>query len=84
MEITAQGLGSLVGEILACVERGETLTVTCRGRPGARLVGIEQPRDAVRGEKEASPAFGMWKDRPDLADVQAHVGRLRDGRLLAG
>jgi hypothetical protein len=26
------------------------------------------------------PAFGMWKDRPDLAKVEAAVRKLRKGR----
>lgn len=84
MEITAKGLRNRVGEVLRCVERGETVTVTYRGRPRARLVGIEESLGAAPKEKALSPAFGMWKDRADLADVQAHVGRLRDGRFRAG
>ncbi len=84
MEITAKGLRNRVGEVLRCVERGETVTVTYRGRPRARLVGIEEPSDSASREKAPSPAFGMWKDRADLADVQAHVRRLRDGRFHAG
>lgn len=84
MEITAKGLRSRVGEVLRCVERGETVTVTYRGRPKARLVGVEESPGSVTEDKAQSPAFGMWKDRADLADVEAHVRRLRDGRFHAG
>ena len=84
MEITAKGLRNRVGEVLRCVERGETVTVTYRGRPKARLVGIEEFPGSETQDKALSPAFGMWKDRADLADVRAHVRRLRDGRFHAG
>ena len=84
MQITAKGLRNRVGEVLRCVERGETVTVTYRGQPRARLVGIEDGSGAASNEKALSPAFGMWKDRADLADVPAHVRRLRDGRFRAG
>lgn len=78
MEISAKGLRSRVGEALDCVDRGESVTVTYRGKPRARLVGIDRP-----GEKTVSPAFGMWKDRADIGDVQAYVRRLRDERFRA-
>ena len=83
MEITAKGLRSRVGEVLRCVERGETVTVTYRGRPRARLVGIKED-SASAAEETAWPAFGMWKDRTDMADVAAHVRRLREDRFRAG
>ena len=28
------------------------------------------------------PAFGMWRDREDMADVEAHMRGLRKGRQL--
>ncbi len=84
MEITAKGLRSRVGEVLRCVERGETVTITYRGRPRARLVAIEEDSASAPDEKTLSPAFGIWKDRTDMADVAAHVRRLREGRFRAG
>ena len=68
-----------MGEALECVDRGESVTVTYRGKPRAKLVGIEPPC-----EETVSPAFGMWQDRSDMADVDAHVRRLRDERFRAG
>ena len=84
MEITAKGLRSRVGEVLRCVDRGETVTVTYRGRPRARLVGIAEGPGSAQDTRAASPAFGMWKDRTDMADVEAHVRRLRAERFGAG
>ena len=83
--MTAKDLRSKVGAALACVDRGETVTITYRGKPRARLVGVDPDQGLPTGGKEERmPAFGMWRDRDDLADVEAHVRGLREGRVLAG
>ena len=82
--MTAQDLRSKVGVALACVDRGETVTITYRGKPRARLVAMDEDRGVpTDGEGERLPAFGMWRDRDDIADVDAHVRALRRGRVLA-
>ena len=68
---------------LACVDRGEAVTITCRGKPKARLVVMDQGLPTA-GEEERMPAFGMWRDRDDIADVDAYIRNLRKGRTLAG
>ena len=83
MEIAAKTLRSRVGDILACLDRGESVTITYRGKPRARLVGIESARDDITRGGEF-PAFGMWRDRDDLTDVDAHVRGLREWRGHAG
>lgn len=82
MEMTAEELQREVGTALASVERGEAVTITCRGKPAARLVAADEGT-AAQGAA-TMPAFGMWRDRQDLADVDAHVRELRGGRALAG
>ena len=79
MEVTAKGLRSRVGAVLACLDRGETVTITYRGKPRAKLVGIEQEGRAER-QGESLPAFGMWRDRTDMADVEAYLRGLRKAR----
>ena len=81
MEMTAKALRSQVAAALACVERGEVVTITYRGKPRAKLVGVEQPQPLDDGER--MPAFGMWRDREDMADVDAYVREARKGRCLA-
>ena len=81
MEITAKTLRSRVGDVLACLDRGESVTITYRGKPRARLVGIESETKPRSGGD--FPAFGMWRDRDDLTDVDAHVRGLRKGRRHA-
>ena len=85
MELTAKELRSKVGAALACVDRGETVTITYRGKPRAQLVGVDADQGPpMAGEEERMPAFGMWRDRDDMADVDAYVRGLRKGRVLAG
>lgn len=40
--------------------------------------------EPLRDDEEPMPAFGMWRDREDMADVEAHVRELRKGRQLVG
>jgi len=79
MIITAKSLRNRIGEALDWVERGDSVTITYRGKPRARLVGIHDP-----GHGDAAPeepcAFGMWKDRDDLRDVDEYVRNLRKPR----
>ena len=82
MEMTAKALRSRIGAALACVDRGETVTITYRGRPRAKLVGVDQPQPT--DDEEKMPAFGMWRDRTDMADVDAYVREVRKGRPLVG
>ena len=81
MEMTAKALRSQVAAAFACLDRGETVTITYRGKPRAKLVSVDEP---VRDDEDRMPAFGMWQDRQDMANVEAHVRELRKGRQLAG
>ena len=84
MLVSAKELRSRVGEVLACLDRGETVTITYRGKPRAKLVGIEQGNELPTRATSSFPAFGMWKDHDDLDDVEAHVRSLRADRGHAG
>ena len=83
MEITAKALRSRVGQVLACLDRGESVTITYRGKPRAKLVGIDAEQEEEFRRDTDFPAFGMWRDREDLSDVDAHVRELRKGRVDA-
>ena len=80
MEVTAKNLRSRVGDLLECLDRGETVTITYRGKPRAKLVSIEPEGETASRDAGVFPAFGMWKDRDDMTDVDAHVRQLRKGR----
>ena len=83
MELTAKALRSQVAAALARVERGETVIVTYRGKPRARLVSVDQSAQ-MDGNEDPMPAFGMWRDRDNMADVEAYVREVRKDRTLVG
>lgn len=79
MKATVLDLKNKTREILEALDRGETVTLYHRGRKKADIV----PAKAGPTSKEAlmeSPFFGMWKDREDMADVEAFVRKLREPR----
>lgn len=73
MRASVRDLRLHAGELLAAVERGESVEITFRGRPCAKLVGV------AALELAANPAFGMWADGDDM-DVEATIDRLRASR----
>lgn len=83
MKVTTKSLRTKAREILDCVDRGEPVTITYRGKPRAKLVGIDQQDENLREVSSDLPVFGMWKDREEVADVEAVVRRLRKGRFDA-
>jgi hypothetical protein len=71
-------------DILNSLKRNEPVTLLRRGK----VVGTIQPPETAQASESdlrasAHPAFGMWKDRPDLEDIEAAVERLRGGRFNA-
>ncbi len=66
-------------EVLAAVERGETVVLTYRGEAKALILPPEQA-ERPRMRIADHPAFGMWKDRDDMKDPSAWVRELRGKR----
>jgi prevent-host-death family protein len=64
-------------EIMAAVDRGETVTITRRGKAAAQLSPL---KGATKKSPGKNPMFGIWKDRADLDDVAKYVRKLRAGR----
>ena len=79
--MTAKTLRAHLGAVLARLDRGESVTITYRGKPRARLVAL--PTESA-AEANEMPAFGMWQDRDDMADVPAYVRDIRKPRPDAG
>jgi prevent-host-death family protein len=84
MKVTTKSLRTRAREILDCVDRGEPVTITYRGKPRARLTSIAQEQSNRESISKTLPVFGMWSDREDLADVGEYVRDLRKGRHSAG
>jgi prevent-host-death family protein len=80
MEASIVDLRYRTKDVLRAIDRGETVTVTYRGKEKARLV----PSGAASGRTPAKvsdqPFVGMWKDREDMADPVAYIRKLRQPR----
>ena len=80
MKLTTKELRSHAGVLLSAVGRGETVTITYRGRPSARVVRIDDGESTPVSAAD-SELFGLWADRADLDDVAAHLRGLRQSRV---
>jgi hypothetical protein len=71
-----------MGDVLRALEKNEPVTILCRGKEK----GVIYPSSARQEQTIAvtqHPAFGMWKDRDDLRDVDQAVRKLREARRHA-
>jgi len=68
-------------EVLQALDRNEPVTILHRGK----AKGILYPSAPARKAATASdhPAFGLWKDRPEMENVGEAVRKLRRGRFDA-
>lgn len=69
--------------LLKALEHNEEVTILYRGRPKGVIVPAGQARKSTRKGAGKHRAFGLWADRREIADVRAHVRRLREGRVHA-
>ncbi|MBL4774814.1 MAG: type II toxin-antitoxin system prevent-host-death family antitoxin [Mariprofundus sp.] len=74
MQVNAKELRQHLSEYLDRASRGQTLDISMRGKPVARLSRIESPT-----KPEQDDLFGIWSDL-DISDVNAHVREMRQGR----
>ncbi len=80
MEASIVDLRKRMREVLAAIDRGESVTITYRGKPRALMTPVEQAKRRPTVPIEEDPAFGMWKDREDTRDAQAYVREMRRPR----
>ena len=80
MKATVLDMRRAPKKILDALARNETVTLSHRGKPLARIEPIDSPR---RCRAADHPGFGMWADRCDLIDPSAYVRDLRKGRFDA-
>ena len=76
MNASIRELRSNTREILAAVRRGDTVILSNRGKPCAKIMPIEKKFSP----KKSHAAFGMWKRRSDLKSVKKYVHDLRQPR----
>lgn len=78
MKVTFSDMRRNPGAILAAVSRNETVTLLRYGKPVARIVPLAPP---IKPRAEEHPAFGIWKDRDDMAVPVEYVNNLRKRRF---
>lgn len=78
MKATILDLRRRMKDVLLALDRSESVTIYYRGREKAILTP-----SGKRTEKSVMDhaAFGMWRDRKNMADVDAYVRNLRKGRV---
>jgi prevent-host-death family protein len=74
MQVNAKELRQHLSEYLDRASRGQTLDISMRGKPVARLTRIES--HAKPGQDDL---FGIWSD-VDILDVNEQVRGMRQGR----
>ena len=80
MEASIVDLRYRMKDVLRAIDRGETVTVTYRGKEKARLVPSSAASARVLVNPRDHPFVGMWKDREDMADPVAYIRKLRQPR----
>ncbi len=64
-------------EIIAALDRGESVTITYRGKEKGTIIPAQKRK---RRSISESRFCGMWKDREDMEDVHEYLRRLRERR----
>lgn len=80
MKATAKELRFHSKDLLDAVSRGDSVVITFRGKPCAKLVPYED--NALTGHLQSEDSlFGIWRDREDIECVDGYVRDLRKSRF---
>ena len=80
MKASILDLRRRMSDILKALDKNETITLTYRGKKKATIVPVGR-NETIRLQDH--PAFGLWADREDMADVAGTVRTMRRGRTHA-
>jgi antitoxin (DNA-binding transcriptional repressor) of toxin-antitoxin stability system len=69
-------------QVIKALDRNETVILLYRGKEKARIVPTAGPKPSL-AKMRAHPAFGMWKDRQDMADPSEYVRAMRTRKRYA-
>ena len=69
-----------VRDILKALEQNESITLTYRGQKKATIIPAHTKNET---DLQKHQAFGMWRNRDDLKNVNATLRHLRKGRVHA-
>lgn len=83
MEISTKELRIQPGRVISMVRSGQNVTITYRGKPSARIVSISNNKNNdIKVCKNEDEAFGLWKDRENIGNIDQYVRNMRKGRVL--
>ena len=80
MEASVLDLRKKMRNVMSAIERHEHVTLTHRGKRRAVIVPWSEMQK-TKVKTADLPAFGMWADRPDMADPAAYVEGIRKPRF---
>jgi antitoxin (DNA-binding transcriptional repressor) of toxin-antitoxin stability system len=80
MKASVLDLRRRMADVIRALDRDEPVTILYRGKKKGILYPIRTPKRASPCAVSDHPAFGMWKDRQEMRNVQAFVRMLREGR----
>lgn len=66
-----------MNDVLRAIDKNEAVILTYRGKEKCVMYPV---RKTAAKSVASHPAFGMWKDRQDIGDVNELVDKLRRGR----
>ena len=69
-------------DILKALDQNESVTILYRGKEKGVIYPVGNKKNNPSSVSEHN-AFGMWKDRKDLEDVENVIDNLRKGRHSA-
>ena len=80
MEASVLDLRKRMREVMTAIDRHETVTLTHRGKRRAVIIPLPQTKKTKVRTADLA-AFGMWSDRPEMADPAAYVETIRKPRF---
>ena len=79
MEASVLDLRKKMREVMSAIDHHEHVILTHRGRPRAVILPLKDEK-ACKVKVADLPAFGLWKERQDIADPVVYVEKLRQTR----
>lgn len=80
MEASVLDLRKRMREVMTAIDRHEMVTLTHRGKRRAIIIPWSKTKKAKVKTTDLA-AFGMWSDRPEMADPAAYVETIRKPRF---
>ena len=81
MQASIREMRTATKEIMQTVSRGESVIITYRGKPFAKIIRIANKGSTTKTEV-TDELFGVWKDHIQMQSISQYIDHLRTGRNL--